>query len=340
MNSRRTAILFTFLTFAVAVLFFADLCLGAVSIPLKDVWESLGGNEMKPVTHYIVTQYRLPKAVTALLAGVGLSVSGLLMQTLFRNPLAGPYVLGLSSGSSLGVAALVMGAGIFPGMAALALSPYSIVLASLAGSFLVLFAVIAVSRKLRDTASILIVGLMFGSFSGALVGALSYFGTAEQLQKFTFWSLGSLGNLPWSSVAVLAFAVIAGLVVSLACVKPLNALLLGERYAESLGVPFNRMRLLVIVATCLLTGSVTAFAGPIAFVGLAIPHMARLLFKTSRHEILFFATLLTGAAIMLGCDMLCQLPESEIVLPINVVTSVIGAPVVIWLLLRQRKIAL
>jgi iron complex transport system permease protein len=325
---------------AAGLLFFVDLCLGAVSIPLKDVWNSLTGHEITPVTHYIVTQYRLPKAVTALLSGIGLSVSGLLMQTLFRNPLAGPYVLGLSSGSGLGVAVLVMGAGIFPGIAIFASSAYGVVVASLAGSLSVFFAVIAVSRRLRDTASILIVGLMFGSFSGALVGALSYFGTAEQLQKFTFWSLGNLGNLPWPSVGMLGVSVLSGLLLAIACIKPLNALLLGERYAESLGVPFARIRLLVIAATCLLTGSVTAFAGPIAFVGLAIPHMARLLFRTSRHEILFFATLLAGSAIMLGCDILCQLPGSEIVLPINVVTSVIGAPVVIWLLLRQRKIAL
>ncbi|RZJ67819.1 MAG: iron ABC transporter permease [Flavobacterium sp.] len=331
--------LFLLLFAAAATLFFLDISLGPVHIPARDVFERLtGGSASKATWDYIILNYRLPKAITAILAGMGLSISGLLMQTLFRNPLAGPYVLGLSSGSSLGVAFIVLGAGFLPSfLGGLALSSYGIIFASCIGSFVVLLAVLAVSQRLRDTMAILIVGLMFGSFASAIVGVLTYFSTAEQLQKFTFWAMGNLGNLSWLSILILGSAVFVGLLLSILCIKPLDALLLGENYAKSLGLNYRRTQFLIIIATSLLAGSITAFAGPIAFVGLSVPHMAKLLFRTSNHRILFLATLLFGAIIMLLCDILCQFPGTEIILPINAITSIIGAPVVIWLLMRKRN---
>jgi len=324
---------------ALVMLFLVDLSLGAVSIPVKDVIKSLTGDEAsKSAWQYIITEYRLPKAITAILAGIGLSIGGLLMQTLFRNPLAGPDVLGLSSGASLGVAFVILGSGFLPGiMSGFFVSAYGIVLASTIGSFIVLMAVLAVAKQLRDTMAILIVGLMFSSFTGAIVGVLTYFSSAEKLQKYTFWALGSLGNLPWHNIMILAIVTVIGVVLAISCIKPLDALLLGERYAKSLGVNFNRTRLIIILATSILTGCVTAFAGPIAFVGLVVPHMAKLLFKTSSHRVLFTATLLCGATLMLLCDIGTQLPGKAFVLPINAITSIVGAPVVIGLLLSKRK---
>ena len=327
------------MTSSLVLLLLLNISLGSVSIPIKDVFNSLiDGNSSKETWDYIIINYRLPKAITAIIVGIGLSVSGLLMQTLFRNPLAGPDVLGLSSGASLGVATIVMGATFLPmGLSAVLLSSYGIILASSLGSFLVLLAVLAVSQRLRDTMAILIVGLMFASLTSAIVGTLTYFSTAEQLQKFTFWSMGNLGNLSWSSIGILSICVTIGLLLSLISIKPLNALLLGENYARSLGMNYKRTRLIIIIATSILAGSITAYSGPIAFIGLAVPHIAKLVFQTSNHTILFWATLLLGAIIMLICDSISQLPGSDLTLPINAVTSIFGAPIVIWLLVRKRK---
>ena len=320
-------------------LFLINISLGSVSIPIKEVFNSLTGQSASKETwEYIIINYRLPKAIAAILVGMGLSISGLLMQTLFRNPLAGPYVLGLSSGASLGVATVILGATLLPPfVATLLVSSYGIVLASSLGSFIVLLAVLAVSHRLRDTMAILIVGLMFGSLTSAIVGTLTYFSTAEQLQKFTFWSLGNLGNLSWTSISLLSICVAIGLLLSLFSIKPLNSLLLGENYARSLGLNYKRSRLIIIFATSILAGSITAFAGPIAFIGLAVPHIAKLVFQTSNHTILFWSTILFGAVIMLICDSISQLPGSDFTLPINAVTSIFGAPIVIWLLIRKRK---
>lgn len=338
-HKKGNILLFTILGIALVLLFLTNISMGSVKIPLHDVIQSLTGGETgKPAWDYIILHYRLPKAITAVLVGIGLSTSGLLMQTLFRNPLAGPDVLGLSSGASLGVAFVILGAGTLPGvLAGFFLSPYGIVLASIAGSFMVLLAVLVVAQKLRDTMAILIIGLMFTSFTGAIVSVLTYFSTAEQLQKYTFWALGSLGNLPWHNIIVLAITCFTGLIMAALCIKPLDALLLGERYAKSMGINFKRTRFTIILATSLLTGAITAFAGPIAFVGLVVPHIAKLVFRTSSHLVLFWATLLTGAIILLICDTFTQLPGSEYVLPINAITSIVGAPIVIWLLMRKRK---
>ncbi|WP_395074808.1 iron chelate uptake ABC transporter family permease subunit [Flavobacterium sp.] len=315
-----------------------NISFGSIAIPVKEVLKSLTGSQAtKETWEYIILNYRLPKAITAILVGMGLSISGLLMQTLFRNPLAGPYVLGLSSGSSLGVAFVILGAGFLPSFVAeYFLSSYGIMLASCLGSFLVLLLVLLVSNKLRDTTSILIVGLMFGSFSGAIVSVLAYFSSAAELQKFTFWSMGSLGNLSWNQILLLFTSVIFGLFLSFTNIKSLDALLLGENYAKSMGINFRKSKFIIIIATSILAGSITAFAGPIAFVGLAVPHIAKIIFKTSSHSVLFWGTLILGAIVMLFCDMVSQLPGSDIILPINAITSIVGAPVVIWLLVRKN----
>ncbi len=260
------------------------------------------------------------------------------MQTLFRNPLAGPYVLGLSSGASLGVAIIIMGASVFGGgFAAVMLSKWSLVIASSLGSFFVLMAVMLASVKLRDTMAILIIGLMFASLTAAVVSVLSYFSPAANLQQYVFWSFGSLGNLSWPEVGILSIFWLTGMILAVSCIKNLNTLLLGEPYAKSLGVSIRRNRFKIILATSILAGSITAFAGPIAFVGLAVPHLIRQILPVNNHRILLPAVILGGAALMLICDIVAQLPGKEFTLPINAITSLIGAPVVIWLLVRKRK---
>ena len=338
-KNNRNTVVFLLLALGTIILFLVNISFGSVAIPLKEVIKSLTGQENTKATwDYIVINYRLPKAITAVLVGMGLSISGLLMQTLFRNPLAGPYVLGLSSGASLGVALVILGTGFLPVfLGSFLLSSYGIILASCIGSFLVLLSVLFVGQKLRDTMAILIVGLMFGSFASAFVGVLTYFSTAEQLQKFTFWSFGNLGNLSWTAIFLLSICVIFGLVLSIFSLKSLDTLLLGENYARSLGLNYKKMRCIIILATSILAGSITAFAGPIAFVGLAVPHVAKMVFNTSNHTVLFCGTLLFGAIIMLFCDSICQLPGTDLTLPINAITSIIGAPVVIWLLVRKPK---
>jgi iron complex transport system permease protein len=339
MFQKKYILIFTLLILSLTLLFLLNISLGQISIPIKDVVKSITGSEAsKQSWEYIIINYRLPKAITAILVGMGLSVSGLLMQTLFRNPLAGPYVLGLSSGSSLAVAFVILGAGFLPSfLSDYFLSPYGIMIASCLGSLLVLLLVLLVSERLRDTMSILIVGLMFSSFAGAIVSVLTYFSSAEQLQKFTFWSMGSLGNLSWIQVGILFVSVLIGLFLSIANIKPLDALLLGENYAKSMGVNYSKARLSIMIATSILAGSITAFAGPIAFVGLAVPHMSKILFKTSKHLILFWSTLLLGAIIMLFCDIASQIPGTTVILPINAITSIVGAPVVIWLLIKKKS---
>lgn len=320
------------------LVFILNLSIGSVQIAFKDVVSILIFQDAdKESWKYIILNYRLPKAIVAVLVGMALSISGMLMQTLFKNPMADPYVLGLSSGSSLGVALVILGGSLFP----LAVKQYftsslALVLASVLGSLLVLFIILLVSRKIRDTMTLLIVGLMFGSFAGAIVGVLSYFSSAEELKKFTFWSLGSLGNVTWQNISIMTLVIFIGLLLSFRYLKTLNALLLGENYARSLGVNIKKSRVLIILATAVLSGTCTAFAGPIAFVGLAIPHITKMIFKSSNHFCLFFGNLLLGAIILLFCDAVCQLPGESFILPINAITSIVGAPIVIYLLLRKQ----
>ena len=339
-NQKTYRFYFLVLILILIITFIISISLGTVPIPLREVIISLfGGEPLKSSWKFIIMDYRLPKAITAILAGGGLAVSGLLMQTLFRNPLAGPFVLGLSSGASLGVAMLILGAGLFgASFGGLLMGSWSLVIASAFGSFLVLLAVLSVSFKLKDTMTILIIGLMFGSVTAAVVSVLSYFSNAEQLQQFVFWSFGTLGNVSWDGILILFSCITIGLWISILAIKPLNALLLGENYAKSMGINLKLATFWIIAATSLLAGSITAFAGPIAFVGLAVPHLTRQFFNSSNHMVLLPAVFLSGAVLMLICDTVAQLPFIELTLPINAITSLLGAPVVIWLLVRKRKL--
>ncbi len=340
MNKTKTyRISFLILFLMLLVVFGFNISTGSVLIPITDTLNSLfGGDVQNESWNYIIWDYRLPKAITAILVGSGLALSGLLMQTLFRNPLAGPFVLGISSGASLGAALLIMGSSFLAGSISLGfIGDISLVIAASLGSFLVLLVVMTVATRVKDTMALLIIGLMFGSITAAVVSVLSYFTSAEKLQQYIYWSFGSLGDLSWVQVALLFGIVLLGVFMSIFSVKSLNALLLGENYAQSLGVNMKKSRYLIIVATGILAGSITAFAGPIAFVGLAVPHLTRQVFDTMDHRILVPAVLVYGAILMLLCDTIAQLPSSANVLPINAITSIIGAPVVIWLLVRKRK---
>ncbi|CAM4137768.1 iron ABC transporter permease [Gillisia limnaea] len=338
-NQKKYTGLLVLLLVVVILTALVNISLGSVNIPLMDIFSAFFKEEVSSDSwRYIILEYRLPKVFTAILTGSGLAVSGLLMQTLFRNPLAGPYVLGLSSGASLGVALILMGASLFGGtMAGLLFSKWSLVIASSIGSLLVLLAVLLASSKLRDTMAILIIGLMFASLTAAIVSVLAYFSPAAQLQQYVFWSFGSLGNLSWEEVLILSIFWFIGILLAVTCIKNLNTLLLGEQYAKSLGVSISRNRMVIIIATSLLAGSITAFAGPIAFVGLAVPHLIRQVIPVNDHRILLPAVIMGGAILMLVCDIAAQLPGSQYTLPINAITSLIGAPVVIWLLIRKRK---
>lgn len=340
MQSTRTYKVSLLLLLLVTVaVWFLNVSLGSVSIPFREVLAVIFSSEDSNGSwQYIILEYRIPKALTSVLAGSGLAVSGMLMQTMFRNPLAGPYVLGLSSGASLGVALVLMGASLFGGLAgSFIFSSWGLVIASSLGSLLVLLAVMLASVKLKDTMAILIIGLMFASLTSAVVSVLAYFSPAAQLQQYVFWSYGSVGDLSWSELGVLTIFWLLGTAIALFSIKNLNSLLLGEQYARSLGMNITKNRALLIISTSFLAGSITAFAGPIAFVGLAVPHLIRQVIPVNDHRILLPAVILGGAILMLLCDTVAQLPGSEHTLPINAVTSLVGAPVVIWLLVRKRK---
>ena len=332
--------IFILLSILLLLTFIFNISLGSVSIPFNEIINTLtGGRASKSTWTFIILDYRLPKALTASIAGGGLALSGLLMQTLFRNPLAGPFVLGLTSGASLGVAMLILGAGIIGGFTGgLLLNPWSITIASALGSFLVVLAVLAVTLKIKDTMAILIIGLMFGTLTGSIVSILAYYSNAEQLQQFVYWSYGSLGNVSWTGIAILSVCFTIGILLSILVIKSLNALLLGENYAKSMGVGVKKTTFIIIIATSILAGGITAFVGPIAFIGLAVPHLSRQLFNTANHFTLIPATVLLGSILVLICDIIAQVPFTEHTLPINAVTAFIGAPVVIWLLIRKRKL--
>ena len=331
---------FILLSVLLLVFFFINISLGSVSIPFKEIFYTLIGEfTTKESWQTIILDFRLPKAITAILVGSGLSICGLLMQTLFRNPLAGPFVLGVSSGASLGVALLILGSSVFGGFfLTSSISNWSLAIAASLGAFLVLFAVILAANSVRNTMSILIIGLMFGSLTAAVISVLAYFSEATKIQQYLFWSFGSLGNLTWSELSVFGSIYLVGILACFAVIKPLNSFLLGENYAKSLGINIKKSRNIILVITSLLTGVITAFSGPIAFVGLAVPHIAKMLFTTSNHKILIPASAIIGGIVLLICDSIAQLPTSEFTLPINAITSLFGAPIVIWLLIRKKKI--
>lgn len=321
----RSAIPFTALSALTAGLFLLDLAVGAVRIPVADVWAALTGGDCPQATAKIVVNIRLIKAVVALLAGAALSVSGLQMQTLFRNPLAGPYVLGISSGASLGVALVVLaGVGSSIGVAA----------AAWIGAAAVLLVIAAVGHRIKDIMVILILGMMFGSGVASVVEILQYLSDEAALKSFVVWTMGSLGDVTGSQLALLLPVVSAGLVLAVAVIKPLNLLLLGENYARTMGLNIRRTRLLIFLSTVLLAGTVTAFCGPVGFIGLAVPHLARMAFASADHRILMPASMLAGAALLLVCDLAAK----HFALPINTITALMGIPVVIFVVTRNRNL--
>jgi len=313
--------------------------MGSVSIPFKEIVLGILGNDLsKSSWQHILFSFRIPKSFTAILTGSGLSLVGLLMQTLFRNPMAGPSVLGISSGAGLGVALLVMGGGVIGGFSVDGFNlNLSILLAAILGAFIVLSIILLLGSKIKNTLSILIIGLMLGALTTSVVSILAYFTKAEQLQQYMFWGFGSLGHLSSKELVLFSFFILIGILAVIPLLKPLNSLLLGENYAQNMGVNIKQLKRNVLLIAGVLTGVITAFVGPIAFIGLAIPHIARLLFNTSNHKVLVPAVLLIGAIVLLICDSIAQLPFSEQVIPINAITSLFGAPLVIWLLIRKKN---
>ena len=321
----RSVLLFTALAALTLFLFLLDLAVGAVAVPLGDVWAALTGGDCPRATAKIILNIRLIKAVVALLAGAALSVSGLQMQTLFRNPLAGPYVLGISSGASLGVALVVLaGVGSSIGIAG----------AAWLGAAIVLVVIAAVGHRIKDIMVILILGMMFSSGIGAVVQILQYVANDESLKMFVIWTMGSLGDVTFNQLAVLIPSIIAGLLLAVITIKPLNLLLFGEEYAVTMGLNVRRSRGLLFLSTTLLAGTVTAFCGPIGFIGLAMPHVTRMLFLNRDHRVLVPGTVLSGASVLLLCDLVSKL----FTLPINAITALLGIPIVVWVVLRNKSV--
>ena len=334
MSGRRTAILFTVLSLLTAALFTADLLIGSVAVALRDIWAALTGGSCDPAVRDIILKIRLLKAVTALFAGAALAASGLQMQTLFRNPLAGPYVLGISSGAGLGVALFLLGAPLLGVSAHSFVQSLSIAGAAWLDAALVLLIVMAVSRRIKDIMVILILGMMFGSGVSSMVEILQYLSSEAALKSFVIWTMGSLGDVTGSRLALLLPVVTAGLVLAVAVIKPLNMLLLGENYARTMGLNVQRTRTLLFLSTVLLAGTVTAFCGQVGFIGLAVPHLARMFFASADRRILMPASMLAGAALLLVCDLVAKL----LALPINTITALMGIPVVIYVVVRNRNI--
>jgi iron complex transport system permease protein len=311
-----------------------NLSLGSLWIPPQEILKSLFSTGEYSSLDLIVINYRLPKVITAILAGMALGVSGMQMQTFFRNPLAGPFVLGITSGASLGVALLIM-AGISFGFTG---GAWAIVGAAALGAALVMLLVVYTAARLQDTMALLIVGLMFGSATGAIVSVLQFFSQATSIQAYLSWTFGSLGNITWDEMYVFVPIILTGLLFSFLLLKSLNALILGENYAKSMGINLAFTKIGIIITTSLLAGTITAFCGPIAFIGVALPHLARLLYQTSDHRKLFPLIMLLGSIVMLLCDSIAQLPGSQQTLPINAITAIVGAPVIVWIILRKKKI--
>lgn len=314
------------------VLLAADLLVGSATLSLPEVWRALLGIPDSELSAIIVRGFRLPKATTSILCGVALSVSGLLMQTTFKNPLAGPYVLGISSGASLGAAIVFLAGGIV-----VAATPLSLAAAAWLGAMAMLLLILAASLRLKGNSTLLILGIMLGAAAASGVTILQYLSDERTLKNFILWSMGSTANVTGQSLAILTGGVTLGTLLALLCVRPLNVLLLGQTQAATLGLSMRRARTLIFISTSLLAGSATAFCGPIGFIGIAVPHVARFLYRTSRHGRLIVGCLLLGSIAMLLADIIAQLPGLAIALPLNAVTSLLGFPVVIYILIRGNR---
>ena len=334
---------FGLLIVGLIVLLLVNLALGSVDIPLGDIVRILvGGEAANEAWNKIIINIRIPRAVTAVLAGSALSVGGLLMQTLFRNPLAGPSVLGITAGASLGVAIVMLAGGTITSIFAIqqlsAFGSWVIVIAASFGAAAVLLLILLISIKVRDNVTLLIIGLMIGNLTIALVSIWQYFSRPEQIQDYLIWTFGSLGGVPLDQLWILAVVALVGGGIAMALSKPLNGLLLGENYARSMGLSVSGSRIWIIVSTSLLAGGITAFCGPIGFVGIAVPHLTRSLMGTNDHRVLIPATLLMGAILLLACDIIAQVPGSTTTLPISAVTSMVGSPVVIWVIIQRKNL--
>ena len=338
-SSRSSRLIFILLSASFLLFFLADLLLGSMVIPLDQVFLALFPSpETNETYQTILLDFRLPKALTAIFTGAALSLSGLQMQTVFRNPLAGPYVLGISAGASLGVALFVLSFSSVLAFGIVTLTgAWTLALVAWAGSFLVMLLVLYVSLRVNDIMTILILGILFTSAVAAIVSILQYFSNESMLKAFIIWTMGSLGNVTKSQLAVLIPAVLLGTGLAFIKIKDLNAFLLGENYARSLGVSIKGSRVIIFLSTSLLAGTITAFCGPIGFIGIAVPHICRVIFKTSNHLILVPAVVLTGSTVMLFSDIVSQLPGMQSTLPINSVTAIIGIPIIIWMIVKNKK---
>lgn len=307
-----------------------DLSIGSFDISVfKIISVLLGGQNNDPIVADIIWQIRLPKTITAILAGAGLSLAGLLTQTLFRNPLAGPDVLGLSSGAGLAVALLLL--------TGLGLETWSVAGAATVGSAGVFLIVIALSKKISGNNSLLIIGLMVGALASSIIGILQFLSRADDLQIFTIWTMGNISSTNGGEISAMTLFIAVSLAISFSSIKPLNAWVLGEQYNKAMGMNLSSFRWKMLLTTCLITGSITAFCGPISFVGIAVPHFVKRIFPTNNHSQLIPLTLIGGAILLLVCDILTQLPSNDVVLPINAATALFGAPVIIWIILRSKK---
>ncbi len=335
--AKQKAFLFTGLILLLIFTFILDIFLGSVNIKTCEVIKALFSDSASDI-ETIILKFRLPKAITALVVGIALSMSGLQMQTVFRNPMAGPYVLGVSSGAGLGVAIVILGfsSSFVPGNL-MGIGNWILVASAWTGAGAVMLLIMFISFRVKDIMTILILGIMLASGISAIVSIMQYFSNETMLKAYVIWTMGSLGNLSSGQLKVLIISVSLGIMLSILSIKMLNALLLGEIYAKSIGLNIRFSRFIIFACTSILTGSVTAFCGPIGFIGIAVPHIARNIFKTSDHNILVPATILTGGLVMLVSDIISQLPGSENVLPVNSVTSLIGIPVVIWVILRNKR---
>lgn len=335
---KNKSAIFILLFAILLVAFICDIFTGNATIAVKEAWAALFGSSGDLITDEIIRNYRLPKAITAVIAGSALSLSGLLMQTLFRNPLAGPDVLGVSAGAGLGVALLTMLSGtvVYPLLSSL--GSMAQIIAAITGAAMVLLLILAVSARIKDSITILVLGMIFGYVASAMVTILQSFADPDSLKVFVTWTFGSLGGVSWDKMPLLLTFVLAGTAIAFFMQKALNSLLLGENYAASAGLNIKRTRFLIITIAAIITGAVTAFTGPIAFVGVVIPHFARAFFGTVNHKTILPATLLLGSILMLVCDIVSQIPIANRTLPINAVTAIFGAPMIVWIVLKRKKL--
>lgn len=335
-NNTKNALLYSGLALLFIGLLLTDICLGSILISPAELFSAITSNQADNGIMSILYNFRLPKALTACVAGAGLAVAGSLMQTLFANPLAGPYVLGISSGAGLAVALLLLGSTLLP--AFLIGNIWLQIAAAVIGALVVMVLVLVVSTRTSDTVSLLLVGIMFGSIAGALINVLQSISNPEALKMYVVWSMGSIGAVTWDMLSIMTPLVVVGLIGALLLSKKLNALLLGENYAIGLGVSMGWTRAWVILITCLIAATITAFTGPVAFIGMAVPHIARGIFKTSDHRTILPSCMLLGASLLLLCDCFTQLPISDYALPINAISSLIGAPIILWVIIKNKHL--